>query len=121
MSTVVRTEAELGEALKKDQDEIVIEGNLKDQVIRIRAVGNVAWAVAIGAIGVAVTSAIVTGGTGAPVAAMALLPATGILGLSVTTGAILIAVAAGGVGGLIKLRKYSNVQEIGNKLVIRKS
>ena len=114
MSTVsVRTEKELGQALKEEKDTIEIEGDLKEKVIKIKATGKVAWAVALGAIAVAVvaTLAIVpTRGASAP-ATCGILPAAkafggGIGGFSVACTAVSIAVAAGGVGALKTLREY---------------
>ena len=48
----VRTEKELATQIENNADMIIIEGSLKDKVIRIKAVGKAAWIVAIGAIGV---------------------------------------------------------------------
>ena len=45
-------EKDLSEALKNDKDTIEIEGDLADKVIRIKATGSVAWAIAIGSIAV---------------------------------------------------------------------
>ena len=47
---------DLGKAINEGQEEITIEGNLKDKVIKIKATGKVAWAVAFGAIAVAVVA-----------------------------------------------------------------
>lgn len=106
----VRTEKELGEALKKNQDRIEIEGDLSKKVIKIKATGKVAWAIACGAIVVAVVAVLATPATGGAsnVAHLAVAPvAAASLGVSVTGSAIAIAVAAGGVGALNKLRGYS--------------
>ena len=126
--TTVRTEKELGESLKRGDDEIEIEGSLKDKVIRIRATGKVAWLVAIGAISVAVISIIATGGSGgtaspitAPVAFFTGSEAAIALGgVPTAVSATLIAVAAGGVGALNKLRKYKTVCEDHDKIVLKR-
>lgn len=52
MSTTIRTAKELGTAISNDENQIIIESGLGDAVIAINAVGPVAWAVALGAIGV---------------------------------------------------------------------
>ena len=52
----MRTEKELGEALKREEDTITIEGDLVKKVIKIHGTGKPAWGLAIGAIGVAVVS-----------------------------------------------------------------
>ncbi|WP_332405986.1 hypothetical protein, partial [Vibrio metschnikovii] len=41
----ISNEADLGEALKREQDTIEIEGDLKNKVLKIKATGKVAWAV----------------------------------------------------------------------------
>ena len=123
----VRTEAELGEALKNNEESIEIEGDLARKTFKIRATGNVSWAVCIGAIGIATYSVIATvgtGGTSAPVTAttagFTAATATTVLGGAVTYSAIAIAVAAGGVGALNKLRKYKQVSYENSRLILRR-
>lgn len=124
-NTVVRvkSEKELGEALKDGADTIEIEGGLGAKVVRIKATGKVAWRVAIGAIGVAVAAILASlplGGTPVVVSAFAAPAAVAVLGIPVTISAILIAVAAGSVAALNSLRKYKIVENDGGKLVIKK-
>ena len=72
MSTTVSTAKELGTAISNNDNQIIIEGSLGDAVITINAIGPVAWAIAIGAIGVAIAGIAITAGTagaGAPVGA----------------------------------------------------
>ena len=123
----VRTEAELGEALKNNEESIEIEGDLARKTFKIRATGNVAWAVCIGAIGIATYSMIATVGTGgasipvtATTAGFTAATATTVLGGAVTYSAIAIAVAAGGVGALNKLRKYKQVSYENSRLILRR-
>jgi hypothetical protein len=119
----VRTEAELGEAMKSNADTIEIEGDFAKKVIRIRATGAVAWAIALGAIGVAVyalLAAPATGGTTGLVGVAAAPAAVAILGTSVTAAAISIAVAGGGIGTLTKLRSYKEVSRTKNSLILKK-
>ena len=71
----VKNEKELAQAIKNGDDYIEVEGDLAKKTLKIKATGKVAWAIAIGGIGVA-TVAILT------------LPAT--------------TVATGGVGVLAK-------------------
>lgn len=125
--SAVTTEKELARAVKEGQDTIVIEGDLAKKTIRIKATGNVAWAVAIGAIGVAVCSIMVTAGSGGastPVtgttAALAGGGAVAILGGPATISAISVAVAAGGVGALKTLRRYKITENNGNRVVLQK-
>src|SRR5512133_2681636 len=98
----------LGEALRNDEDSIIIEGSLAQKVLRIKATGKVAWAVAIGAIAVVIVSILAapaTGGTSVASNFVTVPVATSILG-SATSTAITIAIVAGGVGALNKIRKY---------------
>jgi hypothetical protein len=114
----ISTEKELGDALKNNQDSIEIEGDLSKKVIRIKATGTVAWAVAIGAIGIAVVLTVGSGGTAAPAAGLVGFGAVSVLGVSAATSAVAIAVAAGGVGALNSLRKYKIVSQSDNKVVL---
>lgn len=127
MGKRVRTEAELGEALKNNEECIEIEGDLARKTFKIRATGKVAWAVCIGAIGIATYSVVATVGTGgasAPVTAttagLTAATTTTVLGGAVTYSAIAIAVAAGGVGALNKLRKYKQVSYENNRLILQR-
>ena len=119
MARVVHTEAELGKAIKDGEDYIEVEGNLKDKVIRIKATGRVAWLIAFGVIAAAVAFALSTGGAGAPASLIAgSVPAT-ILGLPAATACVSIAVAAGGVGALNKLRSYTLKKDNGKVILIK--
>lgn len=110
----VTTAKQLGEAIKSNENTIEIEGDLAKKVFRIKATGTVAWAVAIGALSVAVTAAIMipaTGGVSTPVssalvATMAPTAAVALGGTGVASIAGGIAIAGGGVAALNKLRKY---------------
>lgn len=116
MAVTVDNEQKLADAIKNGEDTIEIEGDLKEKVVRIKATGKVAWAVAIGAIGIAVGLMLLapaTGGTTAAPAAIAAPAAVAILGAPATLSCIAIAIAAGGVGVLNKLRNYKLVEENG--------
>ena len=127
MAPIVSTPQELGKAIRNGESRIVVTGSLGPAVITIEAVGPVAWAVAIGAIGVAIAGVVTTAGTGgvaAPaglvmegIAAPALIATLGSVG-TVST-AIGIAIAGGGVGTLASLRKYRASHENG-KVVLSK-
>lgn len=54
MSKTCTTAKELADAIKNSEDEIIVEGDLKKGVLRIKATGKVAW----GVCAVALTSAI---------------------------------------------------------------
>lgn len=123
----VTNEKELGEALKNGEDYIEIEGEFGGKIIRIKATGKVAWAVAFGAIGVAVIAVLsipTTGGTSTipALAANAILApaAVSILGAGTVASAIAIAVAAGSVGALNKLRKYKMTKISDSHIILSK-
>jgi len=119
----VSTEKELGEALKRKEDSIEITGDLAKKTIRLRATGNVVWAIAITAIGLAiygVATAPVTGGTTAGLSALTAPAAVGILGGPVTYSAIAIAIAAGGVRALTSLREYKEVSRSSSSLTLKR-
>ncbi len=119
----VRTAEELGAAIKNGESTIEIEGDLAKKTIKLRATGNVAWAIAFAAIAIAVGAAflaIPTGGTSSTVAFAVAPAAVGILGISVTTAAISIAIAAGGVSALTKIRNYEEVKRGDGLLVLRR-
>ena len=115
------SEKDLGDALNGEQNTIEIEGDLAAKVIRIKATGTVAWAIAIGAIGFAfysVMAAPATGGGSVVPAGVTATAAVSVLGVSATYSAIAIAVAAGSVGVLNKLRKYKIVEKTEGRVVI---
>ena len=60
MAIQATNEKELTEAINNGSSEIEIEGDLANKVIRIKATGKVAWAVAIGAIIVAIGIVVLT-------------------------------------------------------------
>ena len=131
-SVKVTTEEELGEAIKNNADTIEITGDLANKTLKIKATGKVVWAVAIGAIGVAVTCLILRANgsevanstqTGKAItftgAAGGAAVAAGILGKA-AIAATSIAVAAGGVGALTTLRdKYKIVEKSEGKLILK--
>ena len=51
---VVKNEKELGREIENKTEEIEIEGDFSKKVIKIHATGKVAWAVVIGAFGIAI-------------------------------------------------------------------
>lgn len=127
MTKKVFTEKELAEALKNGEDTIEIVGDLAGKTIKIRATGKVAWAIAFGAIGVAVYSAVATlgsGGASAPAtgtaAAFTAPVAVGILGIPATLAAISIAIAGGGLATLTRLRGYNETFRTENSLILKK-
>lgn len=126
----VTTEKELGEAIRDNENSIVIEGDLSQKIVRIKAVGPVAWAVCIGCLGIAIAAIITmpaetvagpaTGGIStaahAFAAAAPVAPAAAVLG-GATIPAITIGVAAGGVGGLSALYSKYRITKTGSRYI----
>lgn len=120
MNKPIKTEEDLGHALKNNVDTIIIEGDLVKRVIRIRATGKAAWIIAAGAIAVAITMTIVSGGTSAPASFLIGSSAIGILGLPTAIAAILIGVTAGGIAALNRLRGYKEIARSEGRVVLKK-
>jgi len=121
-SNIVRTIKELVEQLLKGAGVIEIQGDLIKKVIIIKATGIAAWIVACGAVGVAVL-AVTAAPAAPPAAALAVAgaaPAAAILGVPTAIAAVSMAVSAGGVGILNKLREYEIVEKSDSRLVLRK-
>jgi len=126
MKTVVKDEKELGEALKKEALEIEIEKNSKTgkTVIKIKAVGHVAWGVCAAAFTIAVTAVILAltspppqdyGGSSADYGIAEGIP----LGVIIAVIAIAIGVIGGGIALLNKFRKYK-MKERDGKIILTK-
>ena len=123
----VKDEKELGKRLKSGQDEICIEGDLVNKVLKIKATGSVVWGAVILALGVVVAATIATiatGGVAAPVTSVALMAtapvACSTLGLPVALSAVAIAVAGGSIEILNQLREYEIEKISDTKLVLRR-
>lgn len=123
MSRVCKTAKEFADAVKNNEEKIVIEGNLKDGVLRIKATGAVAWGVCIASLAVAITAiALAPAGGGAPAGAAFVMatPAAATLGAAVVP-AVAIGVCAGGVGVLNTLRdKYKIVEKTDKYITLKR-
>jgi len=120
---------ELGRAIKAERDVIEITIDLRDGIVRIKAVGKIAWAIAIGAIGTAVAiwwfTRVVT--PASPAGVFALVPLAGgataavtVLGVDATTLAITVGITAGGVGAVTSLRHGYNLVEKSGRYYLEK-
>ena len=119
---------EVVRAVDNKEDCIVIEGDKANDVYRIIATGNVAWAIAIGAIGLSAALIFITvgsGGAAAPVtvpvevASKTIIAPVAIatLGWGATSTAIAICFAAGGVAaGKAILNAVRNNYKIAEKV-----
>lgn len=127
MSVICSTPDEFGKAIKSSEDEIIIEGDLVNKVIRIKAVGKGIWAVCIVALGAAVICYTTAPATAPLTGGMSLVGGTAATGLAATAlgtavgPAIAISAAAGGVGALNTLRdKYKIVERDKKRIKLKK-
>lgn len=119
MSMTVSTAKELGQAICSNESQIIITGSLGDVVIKIEAIGSVAWLIATGAVGGIIAGVCVSVGSGGAAvpagAAMHLISiptaAAACGGISVVTVLCSLAAAGGGIGTLHALRKYQAKRE----------
>lgn len=130
---VISTSKELGQAIKEEKETIEIEGDLVAKVIKIKATGKVAWGVAAAALGIGVFAIVHTphatvatapvGGVGGAISFGSSLVSTGVAGAILGPAAITafsIAVAAGGMGALNKLRQYKIVNKTEGHLTLKR-
>ena len=122
------TTEEFVKQLNNKEDYIILEGDRANDVYRIIATGNVAWAIAIGAIGLSAALIFITvgsGGAAAPVtvpvevASKTIIAPVAIatLGWGATSTAIAICFAAGGVAaGKAILNAVRNNYKIAEKV-----
>ncbi len=125
----VNNAKELGQAIDRNEGKIIIEGKLGELVIKIVAVGKVAWLVAGGAIAVAII-AILAAPAAVPMAGpMGLVAegialgaggagAVGVLGVPATVAAISIGVGAGSKVAVNKMRNNYNLTKAGSKVIL---
>lgn len=107
--SVVKDEVQLGIALKNNEKQIDIEGELVQRVLTIKHTSEIPWAMALGAVTVPITTLTLMGpyrkvsfGLHSYTAPTAI----GIIGAKATETAIEIGVSGGGVSALNKLRSY---------------
>lgn len=120
----ITTEKELGEALKGNQDTIEVEGDLVKKIFKIRATGKVVWGIALGGVAIAITAIVCTPATGGASGAAALVATPAAIaawGVPTTVSVISIAVAAGGVGALSKLRRYKLEKHSDTAITLKRS
>lgn len=124
----ITTEKELADAVNRNEETIVIEGDLARKAVRIKATGAVAWAIAIGSIGIVfygVVATLGTGGAAAPAAGFAAAAGSGaaisVLGAAATAAAVSMAVSVRSLSVLKKLRgNYKIAVDSGNKVTLKR-
>ncbi|MGD9032464.1 MAG: hypothetical protein PVH02_07375 [Desulfobacteraceae bacterium] len=131
MRISVSTSEELGKAIKDNEGEIEITGDIKAEVRKIITLPKAPWVVAVGAISASVFSVLTTGDIGissSPVTirgtAFSLAPIVGVslLGEGPFLAGISIAIAGGGVDALSNLRNsYEFLERPGKAMLIMKT
>ena len=131
----IRTSKELGSALKNNEPEIRIEGDLCKQVMRIRGVKPTVWGIVAGSIAAGAALLMAT-----PAVTVASAPAGGIVGAIPFTGSVTVAAGAatilgvnativalgvaigagGGTAVLVKMRNKYTATKISDNCVILK-
>lgn len=120
----------LAAAVKRGESSIEVVGDLAKKIIKIKATGPVAWAIASATIVIAGTAAFATlkAGKSPPVIAVgavaSFIPAAGavsILGPSTALAAISLVIAAGGIGPLSAIRsQYEIADQSEGRVLLRK-
>lgn len=126
-STTVTSEEELAAAIEAKADYIEVRGDLAEKTFKIKAVGTVAWAVAIGCIATAVTAVVLASKSKNATATTVATAGAGLIatpalamGPAAMTAAIAIA-KTGGVAVLTKLRRYKQLSYRGDVLVLSRT
>ncbi|WP_186423798.1 hypothetical protein [Lacrimispora celerecrescens] len=117
----VRNEEEFGEAIREGKDGIELEGDLASKVKKLYKINLTLWSFCLVCLAVAIIALMqvpITGGTSGIVSLIAGTPAAAILGTEAAVTAVMIGVAGGGVGVLIKLRQAYRIETRKNGRII---
>ncbi len=129
----VNNPADLGKAIERGEDTIVVEGDLASRTIRIKATGKIAWVIAGGCIAVSIVAILsmpptaATGPLAGPgfVAESAVIATGGagaisVLGVSATVAAVSIGVGAKSKNAVNKLRNGYTLTKVNDRKIILK-
>lgn len=117
----VKTEDELVKAIKNNEDYILLEKGLDGTIKSILITGRICWGIVLGSIAVSITAIIASAPTGgiSNVAHIVTAPiAITTIGSSAAISATTIAMKAGSIKILSKLRKYRIVRETNEGMII---
>lgn len=121
MGHAVKDAKELAQAIKSNENYIEIEGDLKKGVVKVKGTGKIAWTLCIG--GLTIAAAMVINKQADPktaaLAAVSATAAAGILGPTTAAMCVMMAVYAGNVDVISKLREY-RIEEQGDRLFLVK-
>lgn len=125
MGHVVKDAKELAQAIKSNEDYIEIEGDLKKGVVKVKGTGKIAWALCFSCIAIAAAATayiVMKNDEDAKTKAVAAISATAavaILGPTTAATCVMMAVYAGNVDVISKLREY-RIEEQGDRLFLVK-
>lgn len=127
MQRVCKTAKDFADSIKNNDDTIIIEGDLRKGVLRIKAIGPIAWGVCAVSLAIAI-ALLLTAPTATVVATPvggAALAAHGVIASSAAAAtlgsavvpAVAIGVCSGGIGALNTLRDKYKIVEKNNKYI----
>ena len=125
MGRVVKDEKELVQAIKNNVDYIEVECGIKDFFIKIKGTGKIAWTVCLGCLAIAAATTTYrvekenNDAKKIAISAISATAAAAILGPTTAATCVMMAVSAGGVDVLNKLREY-RIEEQGDRLFLVK-
>ena len=105
---VVKDEKELGKALKNEEEEIELRGELAKKMKKIYQLDQTLWCLCLVCLAVTVTALLAapaTAGTSTVVSLTAGTPAAAIIGIPSAVSAVLTAAAGGGIHILSRMRR----------------
>lgn len=120
----IRDGKALGLALKRDEVTIEVTHTARKTVIKVRALGKVAWGLVLVSASLLIAAIIFAGPSGGTSIGMTPVlggAGLGILGWSAFTTLVAAGVAAGGPGELVKIRDYKVQSDDGKKMVLVKT
>lgn len=112
---------ELGEAVKREEPCIEMEGELAAQVKKLVRLNAILWAFCLATLSVAVVAVMqmpVTAGLSGIVSLAAGTSASAVIGVDAAVTAVTVAVAGGGIGTLSMLRGYRLEEKKDGKVIL---
>lgn len=118
----VYNEKEFGDAIRREEDYIELDGKLASHVKKLIKLNAVLWAFCLAALSVSIIAVIqmpVTAGMSGIVSTVSgTAAAAAVLGVDTAVAAVSIAIAGGGITTLYKLRKYCLKCKRNGKIII---
>lgn len=117
----VYNEKEFGDAIRREEDYIELDGKLASHVKKLIKLNAVLWAFCLAALSVSIIAVIqmpVTAGMSGIVSTVSGTAAAAVLGMDTAVAAVSIAIVGGGISTLYKLRKYCLKRKRNGKIII---